>query len=229
MKGRISSGNQLLDELLAGGYETDIVTTIYGPSSAGKTNICLLAAVEMAKTGKKVIYIDTEGGFSIERLSQLTKNTREILKNILFLKPTTFEGQKKAFQKLKALVDDKIGLIVVDTIAMLYRYELGKSDAVYEVNRELGSQISYLSEIARKKKIPVILANQVYSGMDNSDKVKMVGGDIIKYTSKCLLELKKYKGSLKSITLKKHRSIREGREILFKIVEEGIVPADSNI
>ena len=53
------------------------------------------------------------------------------------------------FEKLKTLVNDRIGLIVVDTISMLYRTELSNKD-VFELNRELGSQISFLAEIARK-------------------------------------------------------------------------------
>ena len=49
---------------------------------------------------------------------------------------------------------------------MLYRLELGKSDDVYEVNRELGKQLCCLAEIARKKKILVLITNQVYSNFD---------------------------------------------------------------
>ena len=44
--------------------------------------------------------------------------------------------------------------------------------------------------ITRKNKIPVIVTNQVYSSFDDKDKVNMVGGDILKYSSKTLVELK---------------------------------------
>ena len=37
-KTKISSGIDFLDKLLEGGYDRDIVTTIYGPSGSGKTN-----------------------------------------------------------------------------------------------------------------------------------------------------------------------------------------------
>ena len=147
-----SAGSSILDWLLEGGYEKDIISTVYGPAGSGKTLLCLLALLKTAELGKKIIYIDTEGGFSIERLKQLSSNYKDILEKIVFLRPTSFIEQKKAFEKLKDVINNKIGLVVVDTIAMLYRLELGKSDAVYEVNRELGKQLSYLSEIARKKK-----------------------------------------------------------------------------
>ena len=114
-------------------------------------------------------------------------------------------------------------MIVVDTIAMLYRLELGKSEDIQGVNRELGRQISYLTEIARKKNIPVLVTNQVYSDFDDKDKVNIVGGDILKYGSKCLIELQITPNSNRRAILRKHRSIRAEKEIIFKIVEGGII------
>jgi DNA repair protein RadB len=220
---RIPSGTDVIEHLLGGGYETDIITTIYGPAGSGKTNLALLAAISIAKGGKKVIYIDTEGGFSVERLKQLTSDSRKILENILFLKPTKFSEQKKAFEKLKDIVNKReIGLIVVDTIAMLYRLELGKNDDVYDVNRELGKQIAYLTEIARKKNIPIIVTNQVYSNFDERDKIRMVGGDIIKYGSKCLVELQNANNNKRVAILKKHRSLPQEKQAVFEIKEKGL-------
>ncbi|MBI4454201.1 DNA repair protein RadB, partial [Candidatus Woesearchaeota archaeon] len=145
------------------------------------------------------------------------------LDNIIFLKPTSFAEQKKSFEKLKDIVNDKIGLIVVDTIAMLYRLELSKNEDIREVNIELGKQIAYLTEIARKKNIPVLISNQVYTDFDEKDKVNIVGGDILKYGSKCLIELQITPNGNRRWILKKHRSLGAEREILFKIVEGGII------
>ena len=57
--------NSSLDEILDGGIEKGIITQIFGPPSSGKSNIALTLAVNVAKSGRKVIYIDTEGGISI--------------------------------------------------------------------------------------------------------------------------------------------------------------------
>ena len=218
---RVSSSIEALDEFLEGGFESDVISTIYGPAGAGKTLFCMQTCIEAVREGKKVIYIDTEGGFSVERLKQLDDDFDLILKHIVFLHPTSFEEQKAVFEKLKNLVTKDIGLIVVDSISMLYRLELGKSDQIYSTNKEMGLQISYLSEIARKKGIPVLLTNQVYADFEVKDKVKMVGGDLLKYGSKCLLEIRKDNGKRK-IVLIKHRSIKEGKELNFEIVKEGI-------
>ena len=104
---------------------------------------------------------------------------------------------------------------------MLYRLELGKSEEVYGVNSALGKQIANLVEIARTRNIPVLITNQVYADFDNRDHVKMVGGDLLKYGSKCLLELQKFENA-RGLVLRKHRSLPEGKGLKFKIIGEGI-------
>jgi len=174
---KISTGAVFLDLFLKGGYEKDIITTIYGPSGSGKTNLCLLAAVKVVSTGKKVIVIDTEGGIAVERIKQISGE--EALKNIIFFNPLNFAEQKDIFATLKGMINVQIGLIVVDSISMLYRLELGQSEDVFDVNSALGKQIACLVEIARKRKIPVLITNQVYADFKNKDKVKMVGGGFV--------------------------------------------------
>ena len=218
---KVSTGIETFDSFLDDGFECDVVTTIYGPAGAGKTLFCMLAAIEAVREGRKVIYIDTEGGFSVERLKQLDDDYDLILKHMVFLHPTSFDEQKKVFEKLKKLVSDEVGLIVIDSISMLYRLEMGKSDQVYSTNKEMGLQISYLSEIARKRNIPVILTNQVYADFDDKGKVRMVGGDLLKYGSKCLIEIKR-ENSKRKISLIKHRSIKEGKELEFEIKDKGV-------
>ncbi|MBW2979840.1 DNA repair and recombination protein RadB [Candidatus Woesearchaeota archaeon] len=220
---KLPSGSKILDKMLDGGYDKDIITTIYGPAGSGKTNLVLLCAINVARNDKKVIYVDTEGSFSLDRLRQIALDYKKILGRMIFLRPTSFDEQKKDFERLKDIVNDKIGLIIIDTIAMLYRIELGTSEDVYEVNRELGKQLSYLSEIARKKQIPVLITNQVYSSFEEKDKVNIVGGDLLKYTSKCLIELQITPSSNRRAILRKHRSIPEEKEILFRIVETGVL------
>ena len=56
---KIPTGSRILDQMLDGGYEKDIITTIYGPAGSGKTNLCILCAINMARSRKKGIYIDT--------------------------------------------------------------------------------------------------------------------------------------------------------------------------
>lgn len=224
---KITTGANFFDNFLNGGFERDIVTTIYGPSGSGKTNLCLIAAVRVAENGKKVVFIDTEGGISVDRIRQIS-HEEYVLNNILFFSPINFEEQKEIFEKLRNVVNDKVGMVIVDSISMLYRLELGKSEGVYEVNAALGRQVAFLVEVARKYKIPVLITNQVYSDFGNREQIKMVGGDLLKYGSKCLIELKRSIDS-RLIILRKHRSLPEGKEIGFRITQSGIEENNHNI
>jgi len=219
MDDRIKSGSEKFNKFLAGGYEKSVITTIFGPSGAGKTTVCLLSALAASKDNK-VIFIDSEGGFSTERLKQLTPDYKKVLEKIFLLNPTTFTEQKRCIDELHKKLPKDIGLIICDTITNLYRLERG--DDNQRLNAELGKQLGKLLEISRKNSIPVLITNQVYADFDAPNKVKMVGGDIISYNSKCLIELQPLaKGQRKAI-LKKHRSLPE-QEVIFEIKEEGIV------
>src|SRR3990167_6612101 len=118
-----STGIYDLNKWLFGGYEKDVVTMIAGPPGSGKTNFCILAACSQAKKGNKVIFIDTEGGFSVERVKQLLSDDKDdlyekVLNNILLLSPSSFEEHQKSFQQLlKELKKQHVGLIVVDGMA----------------------------------------------------------------------------------------------------------------
>ncbi|MDP2749247.1 MAG: DNA repair and recombination protein RadB [Nanoarchaeota archaeon] len=224
---KISAGAPILDEFLNGGYEKGIITTIYGPSSSGKTNLCLVCLINFIKTtGKKVIYIDTESSFSVERFKQLDSDFRKTIEKIIFIRPTNFDEQMKAFEKLGKMTDEAkepFGLVVVDSIAMLYRLEISKrQEEVYDVNRDMSMQLAYLNEVARKKNLPILITSQVYSSFEEKDKIKIVGGDLLKYGSKCLIELQKARNNIRKAILRKHRSLPEEREINFVIREDGI-------
>lgn len=234
--GKISAGSFDLNKWLYGGYEKGIITMIAGPPASGKTNFVLLASCSQAKKGNKVIFIDTEGGFSSERIRQIVgEDYKEILKNILLLNPTSFNEQKKIFIKLlDKIKKENVGLIVVDGMAMLYRLKLGNTvklkdeNKIREVNREVARQMRVLAEISRKQNIPILITNQVYHGFLSEEEWKkgikpeanIVGGDLFKYWSKAIIELKNENGKKKAILLK-HRSMPK-KEMSFEIREKGI-------
>jgi len=235
---KVSTGSYDFNKWLYGGYESDIITMIAGSPGSGKTNLAILAACSQAKKGNKVIFVDTEGGFSSERVKQIVgkENLDEILGNLLILNCTNFEEQKRAFVKLLGFVkkEQKIGLIIVDGMAMLYRLELGdavrsgEDERIKEVNREVAKQMRSLAELSRNQKIPVIITNQVYSEFLSEEDLKknvpkktsIVGGDLFRYWSKCIIELKDDNGKKKAVLLK-HRSLPQ-KELGFVIKNEGI-------
>ncbi len=233
---KISAGSFDLNKWLDGGYEKDVITMVAGPPGCGKTNFAILASCSQAKQNQKVIFVDTEGGFSVERVRQIVgENAEEILENILLLAPVNFDEQKKVFETLlKHIEKEHVALIVIDGMAMLYRLELADAvkskneSKVQEVNREVARQMRILAEIARKKKIPVLITNQVYSTFLTDKQISsgterttnIVGGDLFKYWSKCIIELKSPHGKRTAVLLK-HRNLPE-KEMGFEIRNKGI-------
>ncbi len=232
---KISTGSYDLNKWLYGGYEKGVITMVAGPPGSGKTNMAVLVSCSQAKKGNKIIFIDTEGGFSTDRVKQIVgENFEDILKNIFLVNPTNFEEQKKVFSTLNnQLKKEQISLIVIDGMAMLYRLELGDArkngdEMVKGVNMEVAKQMRTLAEISKKQNIPVIITNQVYSEFQSEEdwkkgiekEINIVGGNLLQYWSKCIIRLKNERGKRKAILLK-HRSLPE-KEMIFEIKNEGI-------
>ena len=159
----------------------------------------------------------------------------EVLGNIFLMEPTDLEEQKKHFLKLlETIKKESVSLIIIDGMAMHYRLELGDAikvkddERIRNVNRDLARQMKVLSEISRRYNIPVIITNQVYSDFlsrEDLEKgvekgVNLVGGDLMKYWCKCIIELKS-QGNRKKAVLLKHRSLPV-KEMNFEIRNEGI-------
>lgn len=219
--------NCSIDTIMGGGVEKGCLTQFYGPPGTGKTNITLNLLVQCVKGGKKAIFVDTEGGLSIERFKQISGNEFDKLASkVMIFEPKSFQEQDEILRKVENLLESEreIDLVILDSAVALYRLKEGD---LTQINRELGKQMGLLSRIARKHHIAVVITNHIYSvfGDDGSDSViAPVGGTILKYWSKIMVELVRgdVNGERYAI-LKRHRSRPEGLKVRFKIVSEGLV------
>ena len=61
----VATGCDPVDGLLGGGFERGTVTQVYGPPAAGKTNLALAAAIEVAAGGEPhpqfVVFVQGNG------------------------------------------------------------------------------------------------------------------------------------------------------------------------
>ena len=203
--------------------EAKAITNFFGEAGTGKTNLSLLAAVECARRGGKVVFIDTEGGFSLERLKQIAPDYMEVLKRIELFEPKDFTEQGKIIRDLR---DSKVDLIILDSAVALYRLDYSEPEKESQgVSRELGKQMAILSSIARKKEIPVITTGHTFRRWD-TEVDEIVGGGSIKYWSKAIVFLEKTgKMSERRATIVKHRWLSEGESVKFMIQQDGIGPA----
>ncbi|AEK19556.1 DNA repair and recombination protein RadB [Methanococcus maripaludis] len=208
----------MLEELLNGNIEKKTITQIYGPPGVGKTNICIISMLKAIENGKNVVYIDTEGSLSIERIKQLSgKDCDELLKNIIIYEPSSFEEQSEALEKIFLL--ENVGLIIIDGIVSLYRLELcDKINENTKLNRMLGKQISNLLKVSRQKNSGILITNQV---KDSINGIEPAGGRLLEYWSKSIIKIEKSE-SIRKLTLEKHRHAKEGENLRFKILQNGL-------
>lgn len=213
---------QPLESLLVG-IEYGALTNFFGAPGTGKTNLCMLSALQMLRNNGSVIYMDTEGGFSPERFSQIAPDADKLMERITIIEPKDFREQGKIIKGMKGKEAD---MIIVDSAAALYRLEYADPEnEALEANRELSRQMSILSNIARDKGIPVIVTSHTYRNWD-TDKNEIVGGDAVKYWAKAVVFLERTgKMSERSATIIKHRWLPEGKSVKFEIVNNGIKPA----
>ncbi|AAB98241.1 TPA: DNA repair and recombination protein RadB [Methanocaldococcus jannaschii] len=208
----------MLKEILLGNAEKGIITQIYGPPGVGKTNICIINSINAVNSGK-VIYIDTEGGLSIERIKQIASNNYKIvLENMIIYNAFDFYEQDKIIQKELPLITNNASLIVVDNITSLYRLELSdEANKNIMLNKMLGNQVKTLLKLAKTNNLAVIITNQVRETVNGFE---ASGGRLLEYWSKCIVRLEKLNGDRLAI-LEKHLHAGEER-VKFRIVERGI-------
>ncbi len=211
-----------LDKLLGGGIESGAVSEFYGEGGTGKTNICLQLARNCVLTGKKVIFIDTEG-VSMERFRQICdKNYNKVNKEILFFSPNSLAEQETMVQEAVRIIENgsKIGLLILDSGTLYYRMSLG-SDDEQKQRQILARQIILLLATARKFDLPVIITNQVFQDIETNT-ISPIGGHILLHNAKAIIKLEKVTDNVRRAIIIKHRSIPEGVNTEFKITNSGI-------
>lgn len=115
----ISTGSRSLDELLGGGIHGGMISDIYGESGSGKTQLCFNVALNCARNGGKVIFVDSAGTFRPERIVEIG-GSREFLERITYVRPYATDHQESAVRRI---FDVDMQLLIVDTVTSLYSAE----------------------------------------------------------------------------------------------------------
>lgn len=174
-----------LDTSLRGGLLKGTITEVVGPSGCGKTQFCTMMAVQAALPvsrggmDKPVLYIDTEGAFSAERLLQVARCRcgaiapdddvflLETVDRVNVVVEGSCAGLLARLQRLEeAIIAAGFGLVIVDSIASLIRKEFGSHSSDKRADL-LATEAALLKYIAEAFSIPVIVTNQVTTKLDD--------------------------------------------------------------
>ena len=226
MSDPVPTGCAAVDELLGGGFERGAVTQVYGPPAAGKTNIVLSAAVELAATGESALFVDTEG-LSVDRMEQLAsgpeRDVEDVASRIILSEAHTFEEQEEAVRDVEEFVD-AVELVVLDSATGFYRLRRTEDDGG-ETLRAVGRQLAHLLSLARQHDLAVAFTNQVFTDPE-ADRARALGGHTLDHWSATVLRVERFRGGNRRATLEKHRSMAAGESARFRITGDGLASAE---
>jgi len=218
-----------LDDLLGGGFERGTVTQVYGPPAAGKTNLALSAAVQVAADGGTAVVIDTEG-LSVERFRQLAEaaatdgdDVEAVTSRIVVSEAHDFEEQEEAVRDAADFAA-RAELIVLDSATGFYRLERHNDDEG-ETLRHVGRQVTHLLSLARKHDLAAVVTNQVFTDPEG-DRSRALGGHTLDHWTGTVLRLDRFRGGNRRATLEKHRSKPAGETATFRITGEGLAAGE---
>jgi DNA repair protein RadB len=210
-----------LDQMLEGGVEPSCMTLFYGEAGSGKTNLCLVLARNVARAGKKVVYIDTEG-VSLDRLRQVCgADYEDVLRKILMSEVSSFDEQEKMVDKAIKMAEGNldVGMIIIDSMTMYYR--LTSRGEERSERKSLTSQSIKLLGVARKMAVPVVITSQVYTDIETG-RYESLGGHPLHHNAKTIIKLEKVSVGKRRAVVMKHRHIEEGKSADFKLTGQGI-------
>lgn len=208
---KISTGCKSFDLMLNGGISTMSTTEVFGEFRTGKTQLshtlCVTTQLPVNEGGAagKVAYIDTEGTFRPERITEIAErfnlDPHQCLENISYVRALNSEHQHELVEQLgQYLSGGGYRLIIVDSIISLFRVDYSGRGELGERQQKLNQHLSKLSRMAEEFNCAVFLTNQVQSDPGASalfasvDGRKPVGGHILAHASQTRILLRKGRG-----------------------------------
>lgn len=231
---RLFTGSKALDDLLGGGIESHAILELIGEFGSGKTQIChticvtVQLPIECGGLGGKALYIDTEGTFRPERITQialaLNLDPETILKNIIIGRAFNSDHQILMAEKIDEMImEQNFKLIIVDSLVSHFRAEYLGRESLPERQQKLNKHLHRLLRISEIYNIPVVVTNQVVASPDVflGPRNKPAGGHIVAHLSTNRVWLRKSKKNLRIAKVIDSPYLPDS-ECVFVISEKGI-------
>lgn len=234
---RLSFASSNLDKLLGGGLETQAITEFVGEFGAGKSQICMKLSVMAQQPVQdgglegKVLFVDTEGTFAAQRVFQMAQamklDPEKILDGIIYSRVYNSDHQILTVDHaFKICQEEKIKLLVVDSILSHFRGEYIGRESLSERQQRLNSHLHKLLRIAQALNLAVVITNQVQANPQAffGDPTRPAGGNILAHASTHRVMLKKASKGLRVAKIIDSPYLPES-EAYFQITEKGVEDA----
>jgi RecA/RadA recombinase len=216
--GKTKTGSKKLD-VVTKEFIPGILTEIYGSSNTGKTQIAFQIAVNTAKIGKNIIFIDTTGNFRPERIADMAiaQNLEQdsIMEKIFVIKCLSIEHQINIINIINNfLKTKKIDLIVIDEISRNFLQGDERSGII--LKSLLNLHLHKLSHMAYDLDIPILVINTTRTKINKEHKIETTTLNSI------INRIIHFKIHLKNINDERYAENEYGNKCIFKITKEGI-------
>lgn len=190
----IPTGIAHLDYILGtGGIPRGRITDIYGLESVGKSTVCYSLIAEAQKKGLTCAVVESEYAFIPEYAEKYGVDT----KSLIMVKPDCLE---EAGDVISELIQNDIGLIIVDSVSGLVPRALaeadhGKSPMALQARGMSQMLIKILAPL-HKHNTALVTINQLrinIMAMHPGDKYTTTGGRALKFYSSVRIEMKRRK------------------------------------
>ncbi len=236
---RLSTGSEVLDNLLGGGLETQTITEFYGEYGSGKSQLCHQLCVNVQLPAQQgglsaaALYLDTENTFRTERLVQMAQHLDldppEVAKNVVVADAYTSDHQIFLLENAdKVIKQNNIRLIIIDSLTSHFRSEYVGRETLALRQQKLNKHMHKLIRLARAFNAVTVVTNQVMAKPDVffGDAVHPIGGHIVAHTSHTRIYLRKAsRGPIRIARLVSSPYLPDG-EGIFKITQNGIEEAE---
>ena len=231
---RCTTGSKELDNMFGGGIETQAMTELIGDYGAGKTQICLTLAVtaqlsrEQGGLDGNVIFIDTEGTFSPERVYQIASEREldpvDILNGIVLARAYNSDHQCLLIDHLfEKCPEENVKLVIVDSMISHFRGEYIGRESLSERQQLLNLYLHKLIRVSEAFNLAVVITNQVQANpaqfWGNPD--RPAGGHVMAHACTHRVFLRRGKSSTRMAKIIDSPYLPEN-SAYFKITEKGI-------
>ncbi|XP_065831536.1 DNA repair protein RAD51 homolog 3-like [Oscarella lobularis] len=204
----IVSFSEKIDEIIGNGVPLGKITELCGSPGVGKTQMCMQLAIDVqfppvfGGLDGEAFYIDTEGGFVLERVTQIAKAAQQHLRNVArvsnepdqeaaasrltpeYFLSRIYHVKCVNYAEVLAHVNllgeflqehPKIKLVVIDSVAFPFRQDF---DDFATRTRILNGMAQTLIEVATKHNLAIVLTNHLTTRFNRDSVTKTTSSSL---------------------------------------------------